>query len=123
VLFNGATATAPFVANGQLQGIAVSGDKRLASLPNLPTFKELNLPPIESGTWQGVVTSKGTPAPMVARLNAEFRKVLALPDVSAKITEIGGEVKAGTPEQMAAWLATSMEEWGKVIREADIKLD
>jgi tripartite-type tricarboxylate transporter receptor subunit TctC len=123
VLFNGATATAPFVANGQLQGIAVSGDKRLAALPNLPTFKELNLPPIDSGTWQGIVTSKGTPAPMVARLNAEFRKILALPDISAKIAEIGGEVKAGTPEQMSAWLASSMEEWGKVIRAADIKLD
>jgi tripartite-type tricarboxylate transporter receptor subunit TctC len=123
VLFNGATATAPFVANGQLQGIAVSGDKRLAALPNLPTFKELNLPPIDSGTWQGVVTSKGTPAPIVARLNAEFRKILAMPDISAKITEIGGEAKAGTPEEMAAWLSQSMDEWGKVIREADIKLD
>jgi tripartite-type tricarboxylate transporter receptor subunit TctC len=123
VLFNGATATAPFAVSGQLQGIAVSGDKRLAALPNLPTFKELNLPPIDSGTWQGVVTRSGTPAPMVARLNAEFRKVLALPDISAKITELGGEVKAGTPEQMAAWLAKSMEDWGKVINEAGIKLD
>jgi tripartite-type tricarboxylate transporter receptor subunit TctC len=123
VIFNGATATAPFAAQGQLQGIAVSGDKRLAALPNLPTFKELNLPPIDSGTWQGIVTSKGTPAPMVARLNAEFHKILAMPDISAKITEIGGEVKAGTPEQMTAWLNKSMEDWGKVIREADIKLD
>jgi tripartite-type tricarboxylate transporter receptor subunit TctC len=123
VIFNGATATAPFVVNGQLQGIAVSGEKRLASLPNLPTFKELNLPPIDSGTWQGIVTSKGTPAPMVARLNAEFHKILAMPDISAKIAEIGGEVKAGTPEQMTAWLTKSMDEWGKVIREADIKLD
>jgi tripartite-type tricarboxylate transporter receptor subunit TctC len=123
VIFNGATATAPFVAQGQLQGIAVSGEKRLAALPNLPTFKELNLPPTDSGTWQGIVTSKGTPAPMVARLNAEFHKILALPDISAKIAEIGGEVKAGTPEQMTAWLAKSMEDWGKVIREADIKLD
>jgi tripartite-type tricarboxylate transporter receptor subunit TctC len=123
VIFNGATATAPFAAQGQLQGIAVSGDKRLAALPNLPTFKELNLPPTDSGTWQGIVTSKGTPAPMVARLNAEFHKILAMPDISAKITEIGGEVKAGTPEQMTAWLNKSMEDWGKVIREADIKLD
>jgi tripartite-type tricarboxylate transporter receptor subunit TctC len=123
VIFNGATATAPFAAQGQLQGIAVSGEKRLAALPNLPTFKELNLPPIDSGTWQGIVTSKGTPAPMVARLNAEFHKILAMPDISAKIVEIGGEVKAGTPEQMTAWLTKSMEDWGKVIREADIKLD
>jgi tripartite-type tricarboxylate transporter receptor subunit TctC len=123
VLFNGATATAPFAVQGQLQGIAVSGEKRLAALPDLPTFKELKLPAVDSGTWQGVVTSKGAPAPMVARLNAEFRKILALPDISAKIAEIGGEVKAGTPEEMSAWLTASMEEWGKVIRAADIKLD
>ena len=123
IIFNGATATLPFVAQKQMRGMAVSGDKRLAALPDLPTFKELNLPAVDSGTWQGFVTSKGTPAAMVARLNAEVGKALAAPDVVAKIQSLGGEVKAGTAEQMATWLDGAIQQWGRVAAEANIKLD
>ncbi len=123
VIFNGATATQPFVVNQQLKGIAVSGEKRMAALPNLPSFKELNLPAVDSGTWQGIHTSKGTPPAMVNRLNAEFRKVLAMPDIAAKIAELGGEVKAGSPDDMAKWMSQAIVDWGKVVQEADIKLD
>jgi tripartite-type tricarboxylate transporter receptor subunit TctC len=123
VIFNGATATQPFVVNQQLKGIAVSGEKRMAALPNLPSFKELNLPAIDSGTWQGFHTSKGTPPAMVARLNQEIRKVLAMPDIAAKIAELGGEVKAGSPDDMAKWMSQAIVDWGKVVQEADIKLD
>ena len=70
VIFNGALATQPFVVQKQLKGIAVSGDKRLPALPDLPTFKELNMPIVEVGSWQGFLASKGTPPAMAARLNA-----------------------------------------------------
>jgi tripartite-type tricarboxylate transporter receptor subunit TctC len=123
VIFNGATATQPFVVQGQLKGLAVSGDTRMTALPNLPSFKELNLPAVDSGTWQGIHTSKGTPPAMVSRLNAEFRKVLAMPDIAAKIGELGGEVKAGAPEDMSKWMAQAIIDWGKVVQDADIKLD
>jgi tripartite-type tricarboxylate transporter receptor subunit TctC len=123
VIFNGATATQPFVVQSQLKGIAVSGDKRMAALPNLPSFKELNLPAVDSGTWQGIHTSKGTPPAMVARLNAEFLKVLAMPDIAAKIGDLGGEVKAGSPDDMTKWMSQAIVDWGKVVQEADIKLD
>ena len=92
VILNGALPTIPFVAQNQLKGIAVSGDKRLAQLPNLPTFKEIGMPIIETGSWQGFLTSKGTPAPMVARLNAELRKVLSMPEIASKIADLGGDV-------------------------------
>ena len=74
VIFNGALATLPFVAQNQLKGIAVSGDKRLPGVPNLPTFKELDMPIVEIGSWQGFLTSKGTPPAMAARLNAEIKQ-------------------------------------------------
>ena len=85
VILNGATATASFVAQGQLKGLAVSGDKRVESIKDLPTFKELNVTPADVGSWQGLLTTAGTPTPVQERLNAELNKALAMPDVAKRI--------------------------------------
>jgi tripartite-type tricarboxylate transporter receptor subunit TctC len=123
VIFNGAIATQPFVVQNQLKGIAVSGDKKLAALPNLPTFKELGTPVVDTGSWQGFFASKGTPPATTARLNAEIRKILAMPEVSTKIVELGGEIKAGSAEELGAWVNKAMAEWGEVVRAENIQLD
>jgi tripartite-type tricarboxylate transporter receptor subunit TctC len=122
-IFNGALATLPFVTQGQLKGIAVSGGKRLPGVPNLPTFKELDMPIVETGSWQGFLASKGTPPAMAARLNAEIRKVLAMPDISAKIVELGGDVRTNNPEEFGAWLVKAIAEWGEVVKAEGIQLD
>ena len=123
VIFNGALATLPFVAQGQLKGLAVSGDKRLPAVGTLPTFKELEMPIVETGSWQGFLASKGTPPAMIDRLNAEFRKILAMPDISKKITELGGDVRTSSPQEFGNWLTKSIAEWGEVIRAENISLD
>jgi tripartite-type tricarboxylate transporter receptor subunit TctC len=123
VIFNGALATMPFVVQGQLKGIAVSGEKRLPQLANLPTFKEINMPIVETGSWQGFLASKGTPAPIVARLNTELRKVLALPEISAKIIELGGEIRTNAPDEFAGWMTKAIAEWGEVVKAENISLD
>lgn len=123
VIINGAPPTAPFVIQNQLKGIAVSGTKRMDNLKNLPSFKELKLPAVESGTWQGIVTTAGTPAPVVARLNAELKKVLAIPEIHKKIEDMGGDVIAGTPDEFSAWMKENIASWGAVVREANIKVE
>ena len=123
VIFNGALATQPFVVQGQLKGIAVSGDARLPATPNLPTFKELGMPIVETGSWQGFLTSKGTPPAMTARLNAELRKILAMPEIEKKMAELGGYVKASTPDEFAGWLTKAIGEWGDVVKAENISLD
>ena len=123
VILNGALPTIPFVAQNQLKGIAVSGDKRLAQLPNLPTFKEIGMPIVETGSWQGFLTSKGTPAPMVARLNAELRKVLSMPEIASKIADLGGDVRTNTPDEFATWMTKAIAEWGEVAKSENISLD
>ncbi len=123
VIINGALPTAPFVTQNQLKGIAVSGTNRLPALKNLPCFKELNLPAVDSGTWQGIVTTGGTPAPVVARLNAEIKKVLTMPEIHKKIEDMGGEVIANSPEEFGTWMKNSIATWGAVVREAGIKLE
>jgi len=120
-LINGASATLPFVNNKQLVGLAVTGENRVPSAPDIPTFKEAKLPGGEFGTWQGIVVASGTPPAVIARLNAEIGKILDTPELKAKIAEQGGEVRAGTPEAMAAWLKDSTKRWGDIIREAGIK--
>jgi tripartite-type tricarboxylate transporter receptor subunit TctC len=123
VILNGALATMPFVVQGQLKGIAVSGDKRLPGVPNLPTFKEIDMPIVEVGSWQGFLTSKGTPPAMAQRLNAEINKILAMPDIAKKITELGGDVRTDTPDKFAAWLSTAIADWGAVVKAENIQID
>jgi len=123
VIFNGALATLPYVTQKQLKGIAVSGDRRLPGVDNLPTFKELGMPLVEAGSWQGFLTSKGTPPAMAQRLNAEIKKILAMPDIAKKITELGGDVRTDTPEQFATWLSTAIADWGAVVKAENIQID
>ena len=123
VIINGATATLPFVTSKQLVGLAVTGEERLTSAPDLPTFKEAGLPGGDAGTWQGILTTGGTPPAMVARLNTEIGKILAMPDIKDKIGEQGGVVRAGTPDDFKAWLKDATARWGGVIREAGIKVN
>ena len=122
VILNGATATASFVAQGQLKGLAVSGDKRVQSINDLPTFKELNVSPVDVGSWQGLLTTAGTPAPVVERLNAELNKILAMPDVAKRIKDLGGEIKAGPAAALAKWIASNTDAYGAIIKEAGIKV-
>ena len=123
VILNGALPTTPFVAQNQLKGIAVSGAKRLEQLPNLPTFKDIGMPIVETGSWQGFLASKGTPASMVARLNAELRKVIENPEISAKIASLGGDVRTQSPEEFASWMTAAIAEWGEVVKAENINLD
>jgi tripartite-type tricarboxylate transporter receptor subunit TctC len=120
-IFNGATATMPFVANGQLVGLAVSGPARMKSAPDLPTFAEAGLEAGDAGTWQGLMTTTGSPPELIARLNAEFRKILAMPDIAQKIAEQGGTVNIGSPAEFKTWLVDSTGSWGEVVRENGIK--
>jgi len=123
VIINSALATQPYVAQNQLKGLAVSGTKRLDALKSLPTFQELNLPAVDSGTWQGVMTTAGTPAPMVARLNAELKKILATPEMEKRISELGAEVRIGSPEDFTIWMKDNTALWGSIIRDAGIKAE
>jgi tripartite-type tricarboxylate transporter receptor subunit TctC len=123
VIINSALATQSYVTQNQLKGLAVSGTKRLDALKSLPTFKELNLPAVDSGTWQGVMTTAGTPAPMVARLNAELKKILAMPEMEKKISSLGAEVRIGSPEDFTSWMKANVALWGTIIRDAGIKVE
>ncbi|KGM35007.1 Bug family tripartite tricarboxylate transporter substrate binding protein [Inquilinus limosus] len=121
VIINGATATLPFVANGQLRGIAVTGQDRIASAPDIPTFTEAKLPSADVGSWQGLLTTAGSPPALVDKLNQALGEILKQPEVAERIAQQGGRVVAGPPADLGSWLATNTAAWGKVIADAGIK--
>jgi tripartite-type tricarboxylate transporter receptor subunit TctC len=122
VILNGATATASFVVQGQLRGLAVSGDKRVDSIKELPSFKEISVTPSDVGSWQGLLTTAGTPAPLRERLNGELNRILAMPDVAGRIQNLGGEVKAGPAAELAKWIESNTASYAAIIKEAGIKV-
>jgi tripartite-type tricarboxylate transporter receptor subunit TctC len=123
VIVNGSTATLPYVKNNQLVALAVTGDKRFESLPNVPTYGELKLPAADSGSWQGVLVASGTPAPVIAKLNAEINAILKDPEVVARISAQGANPVPMTPQALAKWMQESSVNFGKVIRENNLKIE
>jgi tripartite-type tricarboxylate transporter receptor subunit TctC len=123
VVINGATATMPFVTSGQMVGLAVTGKNRLKTLPGAPTFQEAGLSQGESGTFQGLLTTAGTPPAVIQRLSEELRKILAQPEMQQKIAEQGGDVQSGKSEDLKSWLQANIKSYGETIRSANIKVE
>jgi len=123
LIVNGATATAPFVRDGRLRGLAVSGPRRLPDFPDLPTFAELGWPAADSGTWQGALTAGAVPDEAVARLDSAFRGALAEPGIARRLAELGADIRAEGPTSFRRWFAAEVENWGRVVRAANLRLD
>ena len=88
--------------SGKLKAIAVTGPKRLAALPDVPTVSEIALPGYEFLTWYGLAAPAGTPRPIIDRLNADLRKTMASPEVIEKLANIGGDLTVNSPDEFTA---------------------
>ncbi|WP_439552179.1 Bug family tripartite tricarboxylate transporter substrate binding protein [Falsiroseomonas sp.] len=119
----GSTQSMNYVVNGQMRGIAVTGPRRFANLPDLPTFRELGWPEPDAGTWQGLLVQGQTPPAMIARLEREIAAVLNEPAIKARIGEIGGEVQADGAESFRRRLVAQTESYGEIIRANNVRLE
>lgn len=122
-IINGTTATLPYVLNGQMVGLAVTGKARMEKAPNLPTFDEAGLPMGDAGTPQAFLTTGGTPEKVVKRLSDEIRKILADPEMQQKIAEQGGEVQSVNPAELKKWLEEKNKFYTEIIKAAGIKAE
>ena len=111
------------VKAGKLRAIAVAAPKRLASLPDVPTFAEAGVPGVEVTSWQAVFAPAGTPQPIVQRLNAEFARVIKEPDVQQRLNDLGVDPAAGPPEQLAEFQKAEIDKWSKVAKAAKVTLE
>lgn len=116
-----AVTVAPQLKAGKLKALAVSSPTRFRDMPTVPTVAESALPGFDVRTWAGIFAPKGTPAPVVARLNSAIQQSLARPDVKARLEEVvGGDVQGSTPEAMKKMVASEAARWTDVIKKANI---
>jgi tripartite-type tricarboxylate transporter receptor subunit TctC len=108
------------VRNGTLRVIAVTTEKRLPDLPEVPTIAELGYPAYEISSWQGVFAPTGTPKDIVGRLNREIVAMLKTPDVHARITKEGAIPIGSSPEEFSARFKNEVEKWARVVKSAGL---
>jgi tripartite-type tricarboxylate transporter receptor subunit TctC len=122
ICFAGLTAAAPLVPTGKIRVLATMSKTRSHALPDVPTIIEAGYPGLDGEGWEGIFFPAGTPAEIVASLNEQTRKVLALPEVAQRLDALGFSSIGSTPDVFAKQLATEGQAWAKVISAAGLKL-
>ena len=123
VSFSNAVNVIPHVKAGKLKGLAITGEKRTAALPDLPTYAEAGMPSYAPKTWQGVVAPAGTPKPIIEKLSSEMATVLAMPVTIERLAGFGMETWHTGPVNMAAQMKEDYAEIVNIIKTANIKLN
>ena len=118
-----AISTMPHVHTGKLRALAVSSAKRSPSVPELPTVAEAALPGFAVDQWYALFAPAGTPKEIVAKLHGEIARLAAQPDVRQKLLTLGLDPVASTPEDFTAYVKTETVKWGKLVREAGIRVN
>ncbi|CAN7642970.1 tripartite tricarboxylate transporter substrate binding protein [Pseudorhodoferax sp. LjRoot39] len=121
--FDNLVTLVPFVKSGKLRALAVSSAKRVAALPEVPTLAEAGLPGFEDGTWYGIVAPRGTPQPIVDKLNAELLKMLAQPETRDKLLAMGLEPAGNSPADFGQLIRSDIAKYAKVIQAGKVKID
>jgi len=123
MMFDSITSAGPHIKAGKLRALGVTSAKRSAALPDVPTIAEAGVPGYEVSPWFAVFAPAGTPAPIVAKLQAALVDAMRQPDTQARLAGVGAEPIGSTPAQLARHLDLELERWGKLITERNIKLD
>ena len=119
-----ASTAVPYVKNGRLIGLGLTTPKRMAAIPEVPTLSEAGLPGFAAYGWNAILAPKGTPRPIIDKLNREINAVIASPDVQARFAELGLDVlEPTTPESATAFINAETNKWAPVIRAAGVKGD
>ena len=111
------------IRSGRVRGMAVTGNARLPTLPQVPTFTEAGVAGIDVNPWFCLLAPAGTPKPIINKVSAEVTRVMALPDVLDYLAKQGMSAYTSTPEQLDARMNADMARWAKVIKAANIRID
>jgi tripartite-type tricarboxylate transporter receptor subunit TctC len=111
------------VPQGRLKALAVTTSKRIPQLPDVPTMQEAGVAGYDASVWLALLAPAGTPRDIVVKLNSEIGKLMASADTKKALFDAGVEVAPSTPEAMSEYMVTEMDRWGKVVKDANIKLE
>jgi tripartite-type tricarboxylate transporter receptor subunit TctC len=123
MFFNSPSSTLPYVRQGKLKALAVTGETRFPALPKVPTFTEAGLPNFDVKSWHALLGPAGLPRPIIDVLAAEVAKIMAMPDTVERLTSFGLTPFISTPEQLATMMREETTRFAAVIKTANIKAD
>ena len=123
MMFDTVLIVGPHIQSGKLRPIAVSSFKRMESLPDVPTIAEAGQKGFDMGSWQAVFAPAGTPKPIVDRLHAEIMKIVATPEIQARLKGFGMVPSSMTPAELGDYQKAEVAKWAQVIKAAGIKAD
>ena len=121
--FSDPLATLPQIRAGLVRPLSVSGTRRLAALPEVPTVAEAGIPGYEVVGWLGIVAPHGTPRPIVARLNTALNGIMQQAEMVQRLTAQGAEIVTGTPEEFGGYIRGEIARWAQITREAGIRAE
>ncbi|MEO7726217.1 MAG: tripartite tricarboxylate transporter substrate binding protein [Burkholderiales bacterium] len=122
-IFSTLAAAKPLLDGVRIRALAVASAKRTGSLPSLPTFAELGYAGMDAPLWIGMMAPKGTPAGVIAKLDAEFRKALAAADVKERLATQSADIIAGGPREFGDMIRRDTARWAEVVKVAHIKIE
>jgi tripartite-type tricarboxylate transporter receptor subunit TctC len=122
-MFDQMTAAKTMVEGGKLKVIAVTTAKRMSTAPELPTMSEAGVPGFAMSSWQAVYAPKGTPKPIIQRLNAEIVKILQMSDVREKLAGLGMEIVGSSPQELAELMSTEIPRWGELVTKSGARAE
>jgi tripartite-type tricarboxylate transporter receptor subunit TctC len=122
MMFDTTVVAGPQIKAGKVRALGVTSAKRIKAFENIPPIAE-SVPGYEIVSWQGIFAPAGTPPEIVKRLNSEIVAILKMPDVRQRMEDLGLDTVANSPEEFAAFQKAEIAKWGKVIKEAGVKID
>jgi tripartite-type tricarboxylate transporter receptor subunit TctC len=123
IIFDNMPSALPFIQQGRLVPIVVAAPQRLPQLPNVPTFKEVGLEPVNRMAYYGILGPKNLPKEVIDKISAGVKKALQDPAVTKRIQDTGSLVVANTPDEFAAQIKAEFEVYKKVVEQQKLKLD
>jgi len=123
ITFPNISEAIPHAKTGKLVVLGVTGSKRSAALPDVPTVAEAGVPGYEFVTWHGILAPKGTSTAIVSLLNLKIKEAFAAPEVAHLFEQMGFEIVTSSPDEFAAHLRRESEKWGRVIKERNIRVE
>ncbi len=122
-MFDNAPSAMPHIAGGRLRPLAITSAQRSPLLPDVPTVAESGYAGFDVQSWFGLALPRGTPQPIVDKLNAELGKVLAMPDVKKRLAELGATPAGGTPADMRGFVEAEVKRWNAVVKASGAKAE
>jgi tripartite-type tricarboxylate transporter receptor subunit TctC len=122
-MFDSLTSVIPNVRAGKVRLIGLTNSKRAMFAPEMPTLSELGLPDYEAIGWFGVAAPAKVPTEVINKLNFEINAILQTPEMAANLSQLGGEVAGGSPDDFKFFIQSEAKKWGRVIQNAKIKME